>query len=359
MAQTAVLTYQSEGDSVDYTPGSAVAAGAVVVVGTFPLVATSAIPAGKKGALAAKGVFKFPKTTDTFTAGDAVYWDVDGTPVTGDALSGAADSSSATGELIGWAVEDAATGDSYVKVMLNPSKRTATIAGSVTADDITGSDSAMSVAGLAAAQGGSIGIVGGTSSTSGNAGGAITVTGGVPGATGAGGAVTVAGGAGGSTSGTGGAVVVAGGAGTAGNANGGALTLRGGAKNGSGTDGAIAIGDSNTASVTFGKMPRIPTATVAAAGSAQGDAAAIVEGFTLVSAADDTKGVLLPSAVAGMICIVKSSVSNKILKVYPNTSDAINALSANAAISLASGPTIAAFIAYDATTWYTLPLLPS
>ena len=215
------------------------------------------------------------------------------------------------------------------------------------------------MSGLGSTQGGAIAIVGGTSSTSGNAGGAVTITGGTPGATGVGGAITVTGGAGGATSGAGGAVTIAGGAGTNGNANGGAVAINGGNANGSGTDGAITIGASNTSSVTFGVMPRIPTATVAAAGSVQGDAAAIAEGFTLVSAADDTKGVILPSAVAGMVCIVKSSVSNKILKVYPNTSDAINALSANAAISLASGPTPAIFVAYDATTWYTIPLLPS
>lgn len=110
---------------------------------------------------------------------------------------------------------------------------------------------------------------------------------------------------------------------------------------------------------TFAVMPTIPTATVAGAGTNQGTATAVTTGFTLVTAADDTVGVVLPTAVAGLVCIIKSSVANKILKVYPNTSDAINALSANAAISLASGPTIAMFVAYDATTWYTLPLLPS
>lgn len=357
-AQTACLTYK-DGDVVDYTPSSDVAAGAVILIGTVPMIATSAIPANKTGALACEGIFKVPKTSDTFSAGDAVYWDVDGTPVTGDALSGAADNSSATGNLMGLATEDAAAGDSYVKVLLTAAKRTTTIAGSVTADDITGSDSSLGVAGLQAAQGGAIAVVGGTSTTSGNAGGAITITGGTPGATGVGGAITVAGGAGGSTSGTGGAVVIAGGAGTAGNANGGALTLRGGAKNGSGTDGAIAIGDSNTASVTFGKMPRIPTATVAATGSVQGDAAAVGEGFTLVTAADATKGVILPSAVAGMQVIIKNAdAANAILKIYPNTSDAINALSANAALSIAAKTSVL-LVAYDATTWYTLPLLAS
>ncbi len=114
-----------------------------------------------------------------------------------------------------------------------------------------------------------------------------------------------------------------------------------------------------TGAQTFGTMPIIPTAPVAATGNDQAGAAPITTGFTLVSGADDTKGVKLPTAVAGLVCIVKSSVADKILKVYPFSGDAINAIAANSAISLASGPTIAAFIAYDATTWYTLPLLPS
>lgn len=101
------------------------------------------------------------------------------------------------------------------------------------------------------------------------------------------------------------------------------------------------------------------SATVAATGSAQGDAAAVTEGFTLVSAADATKGVKLPAAAAGKVCLIKNiDVANAVLKVYPNTSDVINALSADAAISMAA-KTSALFVAYDATTWYTLPLLPS
>ena len=127
-----------------------------------------------------------------------------------------------------------------------------------------------------------------------------------------------------------------------------------------GTFSSVTLSGTTTAALTnFSVMPTIPCATVAGAGSTQGDAAAIATGFTLVTLADDTVGVKLPTASAGLVCIVKSSVANKILKVYPNTSDGINALSVNAAISLASGPTIAMFVAYDATTWYTLPLLPS
>ena len=46
------------------------------------------------------------------------------------------------------------------------------------------------------------------------------------------------------------------------------------------------------------------------------------------------------------------------MKVYPASGDAISALSANAAITVLDDVCFM-FIAYDATTWYTLPLLPS
>lgn len=105
--------------------------------------------------------------------------------------------------------------------------------------DISAADATFTVTGLAAAQGGSVTTIGGTSSTSGNAGGATVMRGGVPGATGVGGAATLIGGAGGSTSGKGGAANVTGGAGTAGNASGGSLVFAPGAKNGSGLDGGL------------------------------------------------------------------------------------------------------------------------
>jgi hypothetical protein len=107
----------------------------------------------------------------------------------------------------------------------------------------------------------------------------------------------------------------------------------------------------------FSVMFRIPCATVAATGTVQGDAAAITTGFTLVTAADDAKGVILPAAAAGLVCIIKVDTGAD-LKVYPNTGDAINAIAANTAITVVDDVCFA-LIAYDATTWYTLPLLPS
>jgi hypothetical protein len=103
----------------------------------------------------------------------------------------------------------------------------------------------------------------------------------------------------------------------------------------------------------------LKSATVAATGSAQGDAAAVTAGFTLVSAADGTKGVILPAASAGLVVIIKNAdAANAVLKVYPASGVAINALSANASYNMAA-KTSMLLVAYDATTWYTVPLLAS
>ena len=422
-------TFQKNDGLLDWynDTGSAVVCGQVVVVGTIVGIVTGlrGIAAADWGTLAISGHADFVKDTGTAVRGDSIYWHTTGSPVGGVASSGAANGTASGGTLIGLCETlSSLTGDATMRVVMTSAQRTATIAGSVTADDITGSDSSLGIAGLSSTQGGAVALLGGPSSTSANAGGAVTTVGGTPGATGVGGAVTLTGavggatsgaggpvsatggagtagnsaggavgvtggagqgsaaggqasvvggaggatgaggailvtaGAGGATSGTGGALTIAAGAGSGGNANGGALTLRGGAKNGSGANGAIAIGDSNTASITMGVMPRIPTGTVAAAGTVQGDAGALIEGFNLVSAADGTKGVRLPLAVAGMQVIVKCN-ANAVLKVWPGVGDAINAIAGDAAMSLASGLTAARFTAYDATTWYTDPLLPS
>ena len=70
--------FVQEGDQIDYTPGSAVAAGAVVVQGDLVGVAKQPIAANALGALAVSGVFDFPKATgggSAITAGATVYWD--------------------------------------------------------------------------------------------------------------------------------------------------------------------------------------------------------------------------------------------------------------------------------------------
>jgi len=92
------------------------------------------------------------------------------------------------------------------------------------------------------------------------------------------------------------------------------------------------------------------SATVAALGSLQGDAAALADGFSLVTDANGTKGVRLPSAAAGGFCIIKNN-ANAILKVWPATDDAIDAVAANTAIAV-DPYRVLYLVAYDGTTWY-------
>jgi hypothetical protein len=61
--------------------------------------------------------------------------------------------------------------------------------------------------------------------------------------------------------------------------------------------------------------------TVAATGSAQGDAAAVGSSLCVVTAADGTKGVILGGDLGDEYTIVNNSAST--LKVYPPTSAAI------------------------------------
>lgn len=102
----------------------------------------------------------------------------------------------------------------------------------------------------------------------------------------------------------------------------------------------------------------LAVSAVTAAGSTAGDAAQLSQGLNVVTGADGTKGVILPTAVPGMQVLVKG-VTAGVLKVYPKTGGTINALSASAAMSLASGAIPAIFVASSATQWYTIPLLPS
>lgn len=120
------------------------------------------------------------------------------------------------------------------------------------------------------------------------------------------------------------------------------------------------IGTFGTVTATlFAGALQITRATVAAAGTAVGSAAALVAGFNSVTGADGTKGVVLPTApVAGTIVIVKSVTGGSVLKVYPDAAATINAIGSNGAISMAS-LTCCIFIADSTTQWYTLPLLPS
>ena len=148
----------------------------------------------------------------------------------------------------------------------------------LTADVIEAGDASLGINGLDAAQGGEITLIGGTSSTAGNAGGATLLTGGVPGSTGVGGAVTLLAGAGGSSSGTGGAVAINAGAGSAGNAQGGVFSATGGNGDGSSAGGSSsAIGGVGGASGAGGAS--LVTGGAGGSSSGTGGAASLTGGI--------------------------------------------------------------------------------
>lgn len=103
----------------------------------------------------------------------------------------------------------------------------------------------------------------------------------------------------------------------------------------------------------------LSVSTVAATGSTQATAAAVGTGFTFVTGADATKGVVLPPAEAGLFLVIKNDdAANAVLKVYPAVGDGINAVAVNSSYDMAAKTSVI-LVAYDSTTWYTVPLLAS
>lgn len=122
MAQTP-CTYREEGREIPYTPVSAVLAGTVYLMGNIVTIVPRDIAAGAKGNTALRGVFNVPKDASNVTAGDKLYWDVDGSPVGGTALSGAFTKTEqgldgTPNKLAGVAIEDAGTGVGDVDMFL-------------------------------------------------------------------------------------------------------------------------------------------------------------------------------------------------------------------------------------------------
>ncbi len=95
--------------------------------------------------------------------------------------------------------------------------------------------------------------------------------------------------------------------------------------------------------------------TVAAAGSAQGDAGAIAATapLVLVTDADNAKGVVLPALATvgtGAIVLITNTVTNKTLKVYPASGDQILPLSDDAHFEMAAATT-AVLVSADGDKW--------
>ena len=104
-------TYVQDGWAIDYTPGSAVAAGDVVVQGDLVGVVKRPLAANEPGALDVEGTYDFTKATNVaYTVGTILYWDDTNNLVT----------TTATGnKQIGKVVRAAATTDTTVRVRLS------------------------------------------------------------------------------------------------------------------------------------------------------------------------------------------------------------------------------------------------
>ena len=106
--------YMTDGSVIDYTPGSAVSAGDVVVQSELVGIALDDIAANEKGSLAVRGKFTVPKDTSTaFSAGDLVYWDVADNEAQDTADSG-------TNKQMGYAEADVLAATATMVVILSP-----------------------------------------------------------------------------------------------------------------------------------------------------------------------------------------------------------------------------------------------
>lgn len=296
----------SEGDTLQIVATEDLTSGDVLVSsGGTPFIAVRDASIGEKVAVYGEGVFDVAKANVSIAEGEAVFWNDSADPVGGDAGSGAATNVSSGAVALGFALAAAGGSDETVRVKYTAALvNSQTVGGSMTADDITGSDATLGIAGQSASNS-------------------------------HGGAVTIAGGAGNGT-----------------NKNGGALTLNGGDATGSGTDGAVNLGTANTsqvnaaaASVPFaigGPVNVSVGGSTAAAGSTTSDAtvlpAATAEVYP-VTGADDTKGVRVHANdnVTGRRLVIANMVSNKSLKVYPPTGGTINGAATDAAFTSVSG----------------------
>jgi len=109
----ALAVFVQQGEQIDYTPATDVAAGDVVVQGDLVGVARTPIAAGATGSLAVVGVFDVAKASETeFTAGAKVYWDA------ANKLAVTSDGGGAN-KLLGKAVRAAGAGVTTVRVRLS------------------------------------------------------------------------------------------------------------------------------------------------------------------------------------------------------------------------------------------------
>ena len=133
-----------DGKSIDYTPGSDVSAGDIVIQGDLVGISKLDIAAGALGALATEGIFDIVKEGGggvTFAIGDEVFWDAD---------NSVAVATAAGNTWLGYCVIAAVDADTAVRTRLNPGGELPTSAHIADVAAITASDPAAVTAGAAA-----------------------------------------------------------------------------------------------------------------------------------------------------------------------------------------------------------------
>ena len=91
---------------------------------------------------------------------------------------------------------------------------------------------------------------------------------------------------------------------------------------------------------------------ISANGSTQATATGLSKDINVVSTVSSGQGVKLPTAIAGMVIIIRNSSANNLL-VYPPSSAAINALAADAAYTQPTVSTLQ-YVAVSTSQWYTV-----
>lgn len=111
---TGPAKFVQDGNSIDYTPGADVLAGAVVVQAEMVGVAVMPIKANQLGSLAVSGVFEFTKALGAgsgMPAGTSAYWDAGAQNATKNAAAG-------VNKLIGKTVKTTVDADTAIRIRL-------------------------------------------------------------------------------------------------------------------------------------------------------------------------------------------------------------------------------------------------
>lgn len=94
----------------------------------------------------------------------------------------------------------------------------------------------------------------------------------------------------------------------------------------------------------------VSSGTLAAAGSTNANGGSIIKDLVTITASDATKGVVLPTGVAGMRVTVINTVA-AVLKVYPAGSGTINGVAAATGVAVTASA-VATFYCTAADVWY-------